>query len=125
MTTTPTPALRTIHDVPVWVCPAEGSPVATEQDALDLIGDAGYHGARWVVLPVERLDGAFFRLRTRVAGDIVGKFANYRMGLVVLGDVSAHTADSDALRDFVRECDRGTQTWFVPDLDALRDRLAG
>ncbi|URM91073.1 DUF4180 domain-containing protein [Streptomyces sp. MRC013] len=122
MTTAPA-ALQTIHGVPVWTCPAEGAPVAGERDALDLIGDAGYWGARWVVVPVARFDEAFFRLRTRVAGDIVQKFANYRMGLVVLGDVSGRTAESPALRDFVRECNRGTQAWFLPDLRDLADRL--
>ncbi|MFL1905382.1 DUF4180 domain-containing protein [Streptomyces tauricus] len=117
--------LRTIHDVPVFLCAAEGEPIAGEREALDLIGDASYQGARWVVVPVERLDETFFRLSTRVAGDIVGKFANYRLGLVILGDISRHTADSSALRDFVRECNRGRQTWFVADAGELEERLRG
>lgn len=33
--------------------------------------------------------------------------------------------DGPPLRDFVRESDRGTRLWFVPDTDALRSRLAG
>ncbi|MFF2850731.1 DUF4180 domain-containing protein [Streptomyces sp. NPDC058001] len=118
-------SLVTVHDVPVLMCPADGEPIGSERDALDLIGDAGYQGARWVVVPVERFDQAFFELRTRVAGDIVQKFVNYRMGLVVLGDISAHTADSSALRDFVRECNRGQQTWFVTDDEELAERLKG
>ncbi|MFI8289554.1 DUF4180 domain-containing protein [Streptomyces sp. ms191] len=116
-------SLQTIHDVPVLLCPAEGETIGGERDALDLIGNAGYQGAQWVVVPVERFDEAFFRLRSRVAGDIVQKFVNYRMGMVVLGDISRHTEASPALRDFVRECNRGRQTWFVADLDELSDRL--
>lgn len=81
--------------------------------------------ARWVAVPVERLDPAFFQLSTRVAGEIVQKFVTYRMGLAVVGDISRHTEESNALRDFVRECNRGTQTWFVEDLDALGARLTG
>ncbi|MFV0129310.1 DUF4180 domain-containing protein [Streptomyces sp. HMX112] len=115
--------LQTIHGVPVLMCPADGEPIAGEREALDLIGDAGYQGAQWVVVPVERFDASFFELRTRVAGGIVQKFANYRLGLVVLGDVSRHTAASPALRDFVRECDRGRQTWFVADTEELAERL--
>ncbi|THA23825.1 DUF4180 domain-containing protein [Streptomyces sp. RKND-216] len=117
-------ALETMHDVPVLVCDAEGAPVACVQDALDLIGDGGYQGARWVVVPVERFDEAFFRLRTRLAGEVVQKFAQYGMGLVVLGDVSGHTEASDALRDFVRECDRGHQVWFAATREELEERLA-
>ncbi|MGI5341331.1 DUF4180 domain-containing protein [Streptomyces sp. CA-181903] len=116
-------SLRTIHDVPVWMCAADGAAVGTEADVLDLIGDAGYHGAQWVALPVERLDEAFFRLRTRFAGDVVQKFANYRLGLAVVGDISRYTAESSALRDFVRECDRGRQTWFPADLGEFEERL--
>ncbi|MEU0131043.1 MULTISPECIES: DUF4180 domain-containing protein [unclassified Streptomyces] len=117
--------LQTVHDVPVLMCPPEGETVRGESEALDLIGDAGYQGARWVVVPVGRLDESFFRLETRVAGDIVQKFANYRLGLAVMGDVSRHTADSSALRDFVRECNRGRQTWFVADADEFGERLKG
>jgi hypothetical protein len=115
--------VRTIGDVPVLVCPAEGEPIGSERAALDLIGDAGYQGARWVVVPVARFDEAFFRLRTRVAGDIVQKFAQYGVGLVVLGDISARAEASSALRDFVRECDRGRTTWFVRDEEELGKRL--
>lgn len=117
--------LQTVHDVPVLLCPSEGEPIHGEREALDLIGDAGYQGARWVVVPVGRLHESFFRLETRVAGDIVQKFANYRLGLVVLGDVSRHTDGSSALRDFVRECNRGRQVWFVSDAEELGERLKG
>ncbi|MFD5074116.1 DUF4180 domain-containing protein [Streptomyces sp. NPDC058371] len=115
--------LQTIHDVPVLMCAPEGEAIASEQDALDLIGNTVYQGAQWVVVPAERFDDAFFQLRTRVAGDIVQKFANYRVGLVVLGDISRHTEASSSLRDFVRECNRGRQTWFLADAEELRERL--
>ncbi|MFD0562560.1 DUF4180 domain-containing protein [Kitasatospora saccharophila] len=99
--------------------------VAGERQALDLLGDASYRGASWVVLPVERLDPEFFRLRSGVAGAVVQKFAQYRMGLAVVGDVAERVAASDALRDFVRESNRGLQLWFVADLPELAGRLSG
>ncbi|WP_405750825.1 DUF4180 domain-containing protein [Streptomyces sp. NBC_00012] len=115
--------LRTIHDVPVLMCAEEGAAIGGERDALDLIGDAGYQGARWVVIPAGRFDATFFQLRTRIAGDIIQKFANYRLGIVVLGDISRHTEASPALQDFVRECNRGQQTWFLADAEELGERL--
>ncbi|MEE1832394.1 DUF4180 domain-containing protein [Streptomyces sp. SP17KL33] len=121
MTTT----LQTIHDVPVLMCAAEGASIGGESDALDLIGDAGYQGAAWVVVPVERFDERFFRLSTRVAGDIIQKFVQYRVGLAVVGDISRYTAASSALADFVRECNRNRQTWFLADVGELRERLKG
>ncbi|MET7532639.1 DUF4180 domain-containing protein [Streptomyces goshikiensis] len=116
--------LEKIHDVPVLMCASEGEPIRGEREVLDLIGNAGYQGAEWVVVPAERFDDAFFRLRTRVAGDIVQKFVQYRLGMAVIGDISRHTEASSALRDFVRECNRGRQTWFLADVEELRERLA-
>ncbi|MFE7114523.1 DUF4180 domain-containing protein [Streptomyces sp. NPDC057654] len=117
--------MQTIHDVQVLICDPEGDPIAAERDALDLIGNASYQGAQWVVIPAERFDASFFQLSTRVAGDIVQKFVNYRVGLVVMGDISNYTEDSSALRDFIRECNRGRQTWFVADAEELGERLKG
>ncbi|MYT72876.1 MULTISPECIES: DUF4180 domain-containing protein [unclassified Streptomyces] len=115
--------LRDMAGVPVLVCADDGPPLADERAALDLIGDAGYQGARWVAVPAGRCGDDFFQLRTRIAGDIVQKFANYRIGLAILGDIRSRTDASTALRDFVRESNRGGQLWFLPDEDALVARL--
>ncbi|MGA4837943.1 DUF4180 domain-containing protein [Streptomyces sp. G45] len=122
---TPLNTLEEIHGVPVLRCAAEGNLLAAEQDALDLIGECSYQGGQWAVVPAERFDDAFFRLRTRLAGDMIQKFAQYRVGLVVLGDISRHVEASSALRDFVRECNRGRQTWFLADEEELREKLSG
>ncbi|GAA4590247.1 DUF4180 domain-containing protein [Planotetraspora phitsanulokensis] len=117
-------SLRHLGGVPVLVCEPEGPVLRGEREALDLIGEAFGAGAEWVAVPASRLGEEFFQLRTRVAGDIIQKFVNYRLGLAVLGDVSRHTAGSSALRDFVYESNRGAQTWFVLDAESLADRLA-
>ena len=109
--------------VPVLVCDPTGPPVATEQDALDLIG-AAFLGAQVVAVPANRLDASFFSLGTRFAGEIMQKFVNYRVRLVVVGDISRHLTGSSALRALVHESNRSDHVWFVPDLDALDARLA-
>ncbi|MEY9211860.1 DUF4180 domain-containing protein [Thermobifida halotolerans] len=116
--------LQRLDGVSVLVCAADGERVRGEREATDLIGNAFHLGAAWVAVPVERLADDFFRLRTRVAGEITQKFANYRLGLAVLGDISHRTAQSTALRDFVRESNRGGQLWFLSDVEELRARLA-
>ncbi|MFI7010940.1 DUF4180 domain-containing protein [Streptomyces sp. NPDC050145] len=80
-------------------------------------------GAQWVAVPAERCGDAFFTLRTRIEGDVVQKFANYRVGPAVLGDIEERTAARTALRDFVRESNRGSQLWFLAASDALEARL--
>ncbi|MFI7487962.1 DUF4180 domain-containing protein [Micromonospora echinaurantiaca] len=110
--------------VQVLVCDPAGPPVATEQDALDLIG-AAFLGAQVVAVPASRLDERFFALGTRLAGEVMQKFVNYRLRLAVVGDISRHLAASSALRALVEESNRAGHVWFLPDLDALDARLRG
>lgn len=101
----------------------DGPPLATGQDALDAIGEAWGSDAATVVAPVERFAAEFFDLRTGVLGEITQKFVNYRIRLVVLGDVTAYIEASDAFRDYVRETNAGDQVWFVADEPELASRL--
>lgn len=108
--------------VPVLVCPADGPAIASTQDALDLIGDS-YGRAEVVAIPAGRLDPSFFRLRSGLAGEIMQKFVNYRVSLAIVGDITEHVEASDALRDLVRESNKGRHVWFVADLDELDTHL--
>jgi hypothetical protein len=108
--------------VPVLMCDPDGPPVATMQDALDLIG-AAFLGAEVVAVPTSRLDERFFSLGTRFAGEVMQKFVNYRLRLAVIGDISRHLAASSALRALVHESNQAGHVWFVPDLEALDVRL--
>jgi len=100
-----------------------GPLLRSEDDARDLIQETFGTDIRLAVVPVERLDPEFFELRTGVAGAFVQKLVQYRLRLVVVGDISALTAASDALRDWVREVNRGRDILFVDDLGALEARL--
>lgn len=99
----------------VLVLPVDGPRLRTEQDAADVIGEVWSADAHTVVVPVERLDDGFWTLNTRIAGAIVGKFATYRVRLVVVGDISARLAASDTLRAFVSEVNRGREVSFVDE----------
>ena len=107
----------------VLVCAPDGPAVASTQDALDLIGATYGHDADVVAIPVARLDESFFRLRSGLAGEIMQKFVNYQVRLAIVGDIAEHVEASDALRDLVRESNRGGHVWFVADLDELDAHL--
>ncbi|TWB63704.1 DUF4180 domain-containing protein [Nitrospirillum viridazoti] len=113
-----------IQGTRVLVCAAQGPLLTGDQDAVPLIGLAWEHGARVVAIPLGRLAPGFLTLATGQAGAIIQKFANYQLRPVIVGDVSAWTADSGALRDFIYEANRGQVVWFVDDLAALERRLA-
>lgn len=108
----------------VFICPADGARITDTGSALDLIGDAAGSGATVVAVPVERVGEEFFSLRSGLAGEVVQKFTQYGTRLAVLGDISAHVEQSNALRDFVREANRGRHVWFVESRKELEDKLS-
>jgi len=115
-------AVESLAGVPVLACDPTG-PVLDEQGALDLIGDAVHRGCEWVAVPVSRCPDDFFSLRSGVLGAVTQKFVNYQLRLAVVGDVSQQVARSTALRDFVRETNRGGDVWFVDSREDLEERL--
>jgi len=116
------------EDACVFHVGADGPAVRTGGDALELIYDERAQGADCIAVPITRLDPAFFDLRTGVAGELVQKFVNYGRRLAVVGDIKEYLGASGALRDFVRESNRGRHVWFVADeaeLDAWLAKSAG
>jgi hypothetical protein len=111
------------HGIRVLECATEGKKLQNDRDAVELIGEAMNIGARLVVVPVERISEDFFRLRTRIAGEIVQKFVQYRRHLAIVGDIAPYVAESSAFAAFVNEANRGDDLWFVADHVELDRRL--
>jgi hypothetical protein len=112
-----------INGVSALVLAGDGPRYGAELAATDLVGEAMGHDVELIVMPAGRLADDFYVLRTGVAGEILQKLVNYRLKLAVIGDISAHVEASTALRDLVRESNRGRDAWFLPDRAALDARL--
>ncbi len=102
-----------LHGVHILECAVEGPQLRGDRDAVDLMSEARGRGANFIVIPIERLGDDFFRLQTRIAGEVIQRFAMYRVRVAILGDISRRVAESKSLRDFVYESNRGNQCWFV------------
>lgn len=109
--------------VQVLACSPDGKKILSEQDAVELVGEAYRQSASLILIPVERLDADFFRLETKIAGEILQKFATYRLRVAIVGDISRQMSKSSALRDFVYESNRGDHIWFAANVEELNERL--
>lgn len=99
---------------------AEGLVLTSVEDGLSLLGDLYYQGFDKIILHEENIVSEFFDLKTKLAGEVLQKFVQYRMPLAVVGDFSKCTSKS--LRDFIYECNQGRQVNFVQELSsALKD----
>ena len=112
-----------LYGVRVVELMADGAPLRNDRDAVDVISVAAEHHPDMIVISTRRFDDDFFRLRTGIAGQVIQKFLTYGLRLVIVGDISQHLQESSALRDFVYECNSGSNVWFVAHLDELNHRL--
>ena len=112
-----------LNGVTVYKVSASGPELRTAGDAVDLMGAAAEHRAAWIAIPVERLGDDFFELRTRIAGEIIQKFAMYGAHVAIVGDISQRVAASRSLAGLVAESNRGKDLWFVDSLEELGRRI--
>lgn len=112
-----------LHGVRVVELDRSGAQLRNDRDAVDVIAFASGHRPELIAIPIERLGDEFFRLKTRIAGEIIQKFLMYHFRVAILGDISKYLNDSSALRDFVYECNAGSQVWFVTDIEELSRKL--
>lgn len=112
-----------VHGLRILEYSAEGPIPDNDRAVMDLIGEAMANSAELVVIPVGKFSPSFFKLRTRLAGDLLQKFANYGLRLAIVGDLSRSVSESQALQAFISESNRGAQIWFLSCSDELRQKL--
>ncbi len=84
------------------------------QSALDIMATIRYEtDCERIIMDRSALCDAFFDLKTRMAGEILQKFIQYRMKIAIIGDFSQFTSKS--LQSFILESNRGTDIFFLPD----------
>lgn len=101
---------------------SQGIVINNIEDGIDLLGNVYYQGFDKMILYEKNLTTEFFDLKTKMAGEILQKFSNYRMRLIIVGDFTKY--DSKSLKDFIFESNNGRMVNFVGSVDdALRTLL--
>jgi len=113
-----------INGTRVFVLDSDGPQLRSGVDAVDTMSAASEFQSTFIAIPVERLGDDFFNLSTRVAGDIIQKFATYGRQVAVFGDISERISSSKSLASFVIESNRGKDLWFLKDIQTLAERLS-
>lgn len=97
--------------------------MSDSQSALDLIMTVQYEkDCSRIVLDKKAISEEFFRLSSGIAGEVLQKFINYHTKLAIIGDFSEYT--SKPLHDFIYECNKGNDIFFVDNLDQAVEKLA-
>jgi len=110
---------HTINEIKVAEIISNEIIINTTEDALDLMGNIYYQGFDKIILYQKSINDDFFDLKTKMAGDILQKFAQYQMPLIIVGDFLIYSSKS--LKDFIYESNKGKQVNFLPSIrEALK-----
>lgn len=91
------------------------------EDALDFLGNIYYQGFDHILIYQKNITADFFDLKNKMAGDILQKFSNYRVHLVIIGDFTKFTSKS--LKDFIYESNKGKHVNFVENISEALNAL--
>lgn len=90
--------------------------IRSEQDALNLMGEANTDA---IILHDYNFEKEFFDLSTKTLGNVLQKFANYRVRLAIVGDFTKYP--SKILKDLITESNRKRDYIFVTTLDDVKN----
>jgi hypothetical protein len=95
--------------------------ISQPQDVLDIFGNLMAEDCDRIILHEKNLHSDFFDLKTRLAGEVLQKFSNYRVKVAIVGDFSAYKSKS--LQDFILESNKSNYVFFADTVDSALQRL--
>lgn len=97
--------------------------ITDSQSALDLMMTVKYdRDCSRITLDKKNICEEFFKLSSGIAGEVLQKFINYNTKLSIIGNFSMYK--SKPLHDFIYECNKGNDIFFVSNLEQAIERLA-
>lgn len=111
------------NDIGIAIVHSDDILISDVQSALDFMMTVQYDtGFNRIIINKSAICEDFFHLSTKLAGDILQKFINYDVKLVIIGDFSIYSSKS--LKDFIYESNRGRSIFFLPDEQQAIDKLS-
>jgi len=95
--------------------------ITKPQDVLDIFGNLMAEDCDRIIIHESNLHADFFDLKTRLAGEVLQKFSNYRFKVVIVGDFTKY--NSKSLQDFIYESNKTNFVFFTDNLDSALARL--
>lgn len=111
------------NNIEIAIVSSEHILITDTQSALDFIATVDYEtGCSRMIISKSSICEEFFDLSTKIAGDILQKFINYRKKIAVIGDFSIYASKS--FKDFIYECNRGKDIFFLPNERQAIEKLS-
>ncbi|MCQ9633872.1 DUF4180 domain-containing protein [Chryseobacterium sp. WG23] len=113
---------HTVNNIKIAEIISDDMLIQSAEDGLDLMGNIYYQGFDKVILYEKNITPDFFDLKTKMAGEILQKFSNYRIGLAIIGDFNQY--QSQSMKDFIFESNKTKHINFVVMLEEALENLS-
>lgn len=111
------------NNIQIAIVSSEHILITDAQSALDFFATVDYEtGCSRMIINKSSICEEFFDLSTKIAGDILQKFINYRKKIAIIGDFSMYTSKS--LKDFIYESNKGKDIFFLPSEKQAIEKLS-
>lgn len=100
---------------------ASGIIINNVQDALDMMSECYYQGAKKIIVREKNISPDIFDMDRGMAEEIIHKFADYDVRLAVIGDFSKYIAK----KIFINEINKSGRIFFVNSVSEAKEKLIG
>ncbi|ASW73283.1 alpha/beta hydrolase [Chryseobacterium piperi] len=111
-----------INNLSIAEVTADSIVIGSAQDGLDLLGDLYYNNFDKIIVYEKNITPDFFDLKTKIAGDVLQKFSNYRIPLAIVGDFTQY--QSKSMKDFIFESNKTGSVNFVKTLEEALEKFS-
>ena len=110
-------------NIEIAIVNSEDILITDVQSALDFFATVDYEtGCSRMIINKSSICEEFFDLSTKIAGEILQKFINYRKKIAIMGDFTIYTSKS--LKDFIYEYNKGKDILFLPNEKQAIEKLS-
>ncbi len=95
--------------------------IVDSDSGFQLMADLYYQGFESIIIDSKNIIPDFFDLKSGLASEILQKFSNYQMNLVVVGDLI--NIQSKSLNDFISESNKGKLINFLTTFEKALEKL--
>ena len=104
--------IKVLKDKQIAVVASKKPIIVDVNSALDLLASVSYETkCQKMIVNKEAFSEEFFDLKTKLLGETLQKFVNYKTKIAVVGDFSIYSSTS--LKDFIYESNKGKDFFFV------------
>ncbi|NPD46329.1 MULTISPECIES: DUF4180 domain-containing protein [unclassified Lentimicrobium] len=95
--------------------------VNSVEEGFQIMIDLYYQDYDKIIMQEYHFNAKFFDLKTRIFGDLLQKFSNYKVKLAIIGKFSKY--ESKSFQDFIKESNQQKRVFFLSNLEEAIHQL--